>query len=77
MLPSGSWRYAEAHDFNDDGIVFDQDGVKVFAFEVNHGPLIKPAYGYRVDYAGRSVAISGEILSSTTTSSSMGPGPIF
>ena len=50
----------EAHDFGGDGVIFDQDGVKVTAFEVNHGPLIKPAFGYRVDHAGRSVAISGD-----------------
>jgi ribonuclease Z len=50
----------EAHDFEGDGVIFDQEGVKITAFEVNHGPLIKPAFGYRVDYAGRSVTISGD-----------------
>lgn len=50
----------EAHDFEGDGVIFDQGGVKITAFEVNHGPLIKPAFGYRVDYAGRSVTISGD-----------------
>lgn len=50
----------EAHDFSGDGVVFEEGGVKVTAFEVNHGPLIKPAFGYRVDYAGRSVTISGD-----------------
>jgi ribonuclease Z len=50
----------EAHDYEGDGIIFDEGGVKVTAFEVNHGPLIKPAFGYRVDYAGRSVTISGD-----------------
>jgi ribonuclease Z len=50
----------EAHEFYTDGVVFDEGGVKVTAFEVNHGDLIKPAYGYRVDYAGRSVLISGD-----------------
>jgi ribonuclease Z len=29
------------------------------AFLVSHG-LVKPSYGYRVDYAGRSVALSGD-----------------
>jgi ribonuclease Z len=28
----------EAHDFDGDGVVFDEGGVKVAAFEVNHGP---------------------------------------
>ncbi|NKF20749.1 MBL fold metallo-hydrolase [Solimonas marina] len=49
-----------AHEFSKDGVILDHDGVKVTAFEVNHGPLIKPSYGYRVDYAGHSVAISGD-----------------
>ena len=31
----------------------------VTAFLVTHG-LVKPSYGYRVDYAGRSVALSGD-----------------
>lgn len=42
------------------GIVFDVDGVKVTAIEVNHGEKIKPAFGYRIDYKGRSVVISGD-----------------
>lgn len=50
----------ETHEYSADGIVFEQDGVRVTAFEVNHGELIKPAYGYRIDYAGRSVVISGD-----------------
>jgi ribonuclease Z len=27
---------------------------------VNHGDLIKPAYGYRIDYQGRSAVLSGD-----------------
>ncbi|MDG2166986.1 MAG: MBL fold metallo-hydrolase, partial [Opitutales bacterium] len=42
------------------GLIYDQDGVKVTAIVVNHGELIKPAFGYRVDYDGRSVVISGD-----------------
>ena len=40
------------------GLIYDQEGVQVTAIEVNHGELIKPAFGYRVDYDGRSVVIS-------------------
>jgi ribonuclease Z len=47
-------------EFEKDGIVYDVDGVKVTAFEVNHGDLVKPAFGFRVDYDGRSVVISGD-----------------
>jgi ribonuclease Z len=39
--------------------VYDHGGVKITAFLVDHGP-VKPAFGYRVDHAGRSVAISGD-----------------
>src|SRR6516165_2904351 len=38
----------------------DKNGVTVTAFEVDHGALIKPAYGYRIDYEGRSVILSGD-----------------
>jgi ribonuclease Z len=41
------------------GKVYEKNGVTVTAFLVSHG-LVKPSYGYRVDYAGRSVALSGD-----------------
>jgi ribonuclease Z len=41
------------------GKVYDRNGVTVTAFLVSHG-LVKPSYGYRVDYAGRSLALSGD-----------------
>jgi ribonuclease Z len=47
-------------EFNQDGVVFGQDGVRVLAFEVDHGAAITPAYGYRVEYDGRVVVISGD-----------------
>ena len=47
-------------EFPGEGVVYEKDGVRVTAFEVNHGDLIKPAYGYRIDYDGRSVVISGD-----------------
>jgi len=43
-----------------EGAVYEREGVKVTAFEVDHGDLIKPAFGFRVDYGGRSVVISGD-----------------
>lgn len=42
------------------GVVYEQGGVKVTAFEVDHGELLEPAVGFRVDYAGRSVTVSGD-----------------
>lgn len=42
-----------------EGVIFEEDGVTVNAFLVDHRP-IEPAFGYRVDYGGRSVAMSGD-----------------
>lgn len=42
-----------------EGVIFDEGGVSVTAFHVDHRP-IEPAFGYRVNYAGRSVAMSGD-----------------
>jgi ribonuclease Z len=49
-----------AHEFDEGGVVYEKDGVKVTAFAVDHGDLIKPAYGYRIDYKDRAVVISGD-----------------
>jgi ribonuclease Z len=50
----------EVEEFNSDGTIYRKNGVKVIAFEVDHGDVIKPAYGYRIEYGGRSVVISGD-----------------
>ncbi len=42
-----------------EGVVYEKNGVKVTAFEVDHAP-VTPAFGYRIDYAGRSVVLSGD-----------------
>lgn len=42
------------------GVVYERDGLKVTAFEVDHGGILKPAFGYRIDYGGKSVVISGD-----------------
>ena len=49
-----------ASEYTSDGVVYEKNGVTVTAFEVDHGALIKPAYGYRIDYEGRSVILSGD-----------------
>jgi ribonuclease Z len=43
----------------DEGVVYESSGVKVTAFLVDHG-LVKPALGYRIDYQGHSVVLSGD-----------------
>ena len=47
-----------SHDIKQ-GVVFDERGVKITAFLVDHG-RVAPAFGYRVDYRGHSVALSGD-----------------
>jgi len=42
-----------------DHVVLDDAGLEIRAFRVDHEP-IRPAVGYRFDYAGRSVVISGD-----------------
>ena len=42
-----------------EGVVYDKGGVKITAFEVDHAP-VKPALGYRIDYSGRSIVLSGD-----------------
>jgi ribonuclease Z len=42
--------------------VLEENGLKVTAFTVDHAP-VAPAYGYRFDYKGRSVVISGDTVS--------------
>ena len=41
------------------GFVHDEDGLRITVFDVDHAP-IKPAFGYRIDYAGRSAVLSGD-----------------
>lgn len=45
------------------GLVFDESGVKVTAFDVDHDP-VQPAFGYRFDFGGRSVVVSGDTVRS-------------
>ena len=50
----------EVDEFVDEGPVYEANGVKVIAFEVDHGEMIKPAVGYRIEYDGRATVISGD-----------------
>jgi ribonuclease Z len=43
--------------------VFERNGLKVTMFRVDHGP-VRPAVGYRFDFAGRSVVVSGDTAKS-------------
>ena len=61
LLPPGGGEI-ESQDICE-GVVFDEDGVTVTAFEVDHRP-VEPAFGYRVEHAGRIVVLSGDTRSS-------------
>ena len=41
------------------GVIYEKNGVKVIAFLVDHYPIV-PAFGYRVEYKGHSVVLSGD-----------------
>ena len=40
------------HEYSE-GVVHDKDGLVIRAIEVDHGEFIRPAYAFRVEYAGR------------------------
>jgi ribonuclease Z len=40
-------------------VVLDDGGLRITAFHVDHRPVV-PAVGYRFDFAGRSVVVSGD-----------------
>jgi len=42
-------------------VLTDKDGLKITAFNVDHRP-VTPAVGYRFDYKGRSLVISGDTV---------------
>ncbi len=43
------------------GVIYSQDELTITAFEVDHAP-IRPAVGYRFDYMGRSVVVTGDTV---------------
>jgi ribonuclease Z len=42
-------------------VAYEQKGVRITVFRVDHAP-VTPAFGYRIDYKGRSIAISGDTV---------------
>jgi ribonuclease Z len=63
--PSGAGGKAIEFDLGSDPmaseIIFENDGVKVTAFNVDHAPVY-PAVGYRFEYKDRSLVISGDTV---------------
>jgi len=50
----------EYHECNE-GVVYDRDGIRITAFEVDHRP-VQPAIAYKFEYNGKSVVISGDTV---------------
>jgi ribonuclease Z len=44
----------------EEGVVYEAGGVTISAFKVDHGGEQLEAYGYRIDYGGRSAVLSGD-----------------
>jgi ribonuclease Z len=42
------------------GVVYEKNGVRVSAIEVDHGEKIRPAFGYVIEFDGRKVVLSGD-----------------
>jgi ribonuclease Z len=61
MPEAGGRIEAEAFELKGNALttVFDQDGLKITAFQVAHHP-IEPVCGYRIEYRGRIVVVSGD-----------------
>lgn len=49
-------------------VIYEADGLKVTAFPVDHRP-VHPAVGYRFDYKGRSIVLSGDTAASKSLES--------
>jgi len=49
----------------DSGVIHEENGLRITAFEVSHPP-IEPAFGYKLEYGGRSVVVSGDSLVTDT-----------
>ncbi len=56
----------EVHLASDSATVLEDGDLKITMFSVNHAPIY-PAVGYRFDYKGRSVVISGDTTKTATT----------
>jgi ribonuclease Z len=46
---------------SNEGVVYDNDGIKITAFEVDHKPVY-PALAYKFEYNGQSLVISGDTI---------------
>ncbi|MCK9362054.1 MAG: MBL fold metallo-hydrolase [Syntrophales bacterium] len=62
--PAGAGGTARTFNFpagKNETVIIEENGVRITAFAVDHRP-VTPAVGYRFDYKGRSVVISGDTV---------------
>jgi len=62
MPPTGASAVARTIRFEEgrrSAVIYEEDGLRVTSFLVDHPPIV-PSVGYRFDYAGRSVVVSGD-----------------
>jgi ribonuclease Z len=68
MPPQASEARARAFHYEETGEpvrIYDHDGVTVTAFAAQHPPIV-PNVGYRIEYAGRTVILSGDTIATDT-----------
>ena len=58
-LVAAPFRIGTADSHDESEIIYDRDGLRITAFDVDHSPAT-PAVGYRFDYGARSVVFSGD-----------------
>ena len=63
-LPQGG-EVIEASTIDQDGEIYNSKGVSITAFLVDHGEDAAPAYGFRIQYSGISVCLSGDTTYNT------------
>lgn len=70
LPPAGAGGQAREFAVPENGkevVLIDENGLKVISFRVDHSPVY-PAVGYRFDYKGRSILISGDTVKSANLS---------
>ena len=57
----GAAQIIQLPDGTDSQVVYEKDGVRITVIRVNHAP-VAPAFGYRIDYKGRAMTLSGDTV---------------
>ncbi|MBY9015669.1 MAG: MBL fold metallo-hydrolase [Candidatus Lokiarchaeota archaeon] len=68
MLPEAGTPISKTIEFSDPNeriLCFGTNGLKVYAFQVDHSPA-EPAVGYRIEYKGNAVVITGDTKKTDT-----------